>query len=105
MLAHHPRIGQREQRRYLDRILGQALVAHFHIPGLALDHLGRILHRGPNRGFRILQFAAWLEILDGPHYAALGPDPERPPVLWRALFSPHVTCVAEQVSLLAMQQI
>ena len=30
-LAHHPQIGQREQRVQLRRVLGQAAVAHLHM--------------------------------------------------------------------------
>lgn len=49
--AHHPQIGERKHRVQLRRVLGQAAVAHLHVPELALDDTERVLHHEPR--FRV----------------------------------------------------
>ena len=50
-----PRIGEREQRVQLRRVLHQPAVAHLHMPELALDDSERVLHLGPDAGLEVFK--------------------------------------------------
>ncbi len=65
-LADHPQIGQRKQRLQLRRVLGQAAIAHLHMPELALDDSERMLHLGADADLHMLEL-----VEHGTHGAAL----------------------------------
>jgi hypothetical protein len=56
LAAHHPQVGEREQRVQLRRVLGQPAIANLHMAELAFDHPKWVFHLGTDAGLETLQF-------------------------------------------------
>ena len=106
----HPQVRQREQRKYLRHVLGQAAIAHLGVTKLALQHSERVFDFGTHAGLALLPTSCVLLaalVLDRTQIGRLVGDQKcRLDVLqFRVILCASVATVAVDLFFAAMQQV